>query len=738
MVDRTHVVDDTDVVDADGALAPPAAAGSLAAERGMPRGTRSLCLSFSSALLEHEYQRWYAIKFQHELRMGLLLSLFLYFNMSIAFTAWSNAHTSATPSSAYRHLQLVSETLMVVTLTFAFACSLSGCTAQRPQLFASSVLLLTIGFVVLRSTLLDFAAVFTPPVLLVVIVCLSLGSTLLRMPFQATAAVGLITTAIYGVAAIVDISLAPTGAGWYPVALLFVVVSNSLAARLLERTQRDLFLRERSTEEGSTRPRLSDVSTGGAISGTISGTISLGADECAHVARAAQVAQVSDLPSFSPIVATPTRGTPTRGVTHASSDGALNRLETGAAGEMRGSGCAADEISRVAAELSGDRGGGGIASSTLDTIGVALRGSVAEVADAWRGATSGANSVEAVQRALDATGNASLREFFQKSLVRAIQSALPIVGGDGAVSGAAGRVVGGALTEPLRPTAPRASAHFSLVSASELPPWHTPYPFVLTSYRYGFSQRETWLSLFRLHNETLNVWSELLPAVLFSFWMVYFLEAHADANAADRYLVCVALACAVVARPLSSALAHLLHSVSAGGYIFWWSVDYISICAAILATSLVSGRFAFYCAEPLQLLFYVSSAGLLSTSLIAVLAVSSPSLRAASFVLFVAFCNGVPFSYQLLAKWGAGGLARDDVPGAYLGYWGASLGTFGLGLCIKSSNLPERATRAPWNDLFLASHQLWHLSINCAFALGTFLAWDVYLDWRRENGCLVV
>ena len=45
-----------------------------------------------------------------------------------------------------------------------------------------------------------------------------------------------------------------------------------------------------------------------------------------------------------------------------------------------------------------------------------------------------------------------------------------------------------------------------------------------------------------------------------------------------------------VLRPLCSGLAHLFHVTSASGYILWWSVDYVSISLAILATSIVSGQ----------------------------------------------------------------------------------------------------------------------------------------------------
>ena len=143
------------------------------------------------------------------------------------------------------------------------------------------------------------------------------------------------------------------------------------------------------------------------------------------------------------------------------------------------------------------------------------------------------------------------------------------------------------------------------------------------------------------------------------------------------------------------------------------------------------------------MLFYTSSIGLLTTSLVAVLAVASPSLRAASFVLFAIFCNGVPFLYQLTAKYG-GKYADDayvahasDVPARYVCLWAASLSTFVLGLCFKTSYLPERLYQTRFTDLFFASHQLWHLCINVAFVLGTFLAWDSYLSWRAEHACPV-
>ena len=190
-------------------------------------------------------------------------------------------------------------------------------------------------------------------------------------------------------------------------------------------------------------------------------------------------------------------------------------------------------------------------------------------------------------------------------------------------------------------------------------------------------------------------------------------------------------------RPFCSGLAHLFYCTSAHGYIIWWSVDYVSICVAILASSIVSGRLAFYCLQPLQILFFTSTAGLLSSSLVAVLALSSATLRAASFVLFVLFCNGVPFCYTVGVKLSVSSQYHQgaDVPWEYVYLWGLSLGTFVLGLVIKSSMLPERFFQNRWSDVFVTSHQLWHVAINGAFVLGTFMAWDVYLEWRKDHAC---
>ena len=185
-------------------------------------------------------------------------------------------------------------------------------------------------------------------------------------------------------------------------------------------------------------------------------------------------------------------------------------------------------------------------------------------------------SIEAVQRALHESGNASLGEALANNLAEqgsnlanslADRLHLPRRAATAAETAEA------AATPPAPPPEePR--TQFELILKEELPPWFTPYPFVLTSYRRrastrapappsrppphhpraplahpsrtpraplapewppsprrrgvvpcsDFSYRLCVASLFRLHNETFNVWSELAPAVCFAVWTARFLD----------------------------------------------------------------------------------------------------------------------------------------------------------------------------------------------------------------------
>ncbi|KAL1510195.1 hypothetical protein AB1Y20_006525 [Prymnesium parvum] len=665
-------------------------------------------LTFADAPLERAYRRWQSLVYERDMRMGLLLSNFLFFLASVVYACWSHEYTDTSPVYG-RHL-LVCDVLMGFSLTTCFGCAFLDCAVRRSYVFSTASLLLTSCFVGVRAYLLSNFAAVSSVVLVILIVCILLGSTLMRMPFFATFWVGLTLLAGYALLALLELQQAADGSGWYPAALLFVIASASVASRQLELAQRRLFLLQLQ------------------LRGTVRATSTRHLDLAAASAPPQAAADASAVPR-SATTPPPPRAPPPHEAYGAVCE-ACGRLRPSSRDELL---LMVGQRSPLTAELRCRSMPHLERSASDDAAAAAPRGMLGEMLAEFSDSVSSQRltSIEAVHHALHASGVTSLREF----LATAMLQHLPLPPW---IMPSSPRDRGPTLSAGAQPSTPRLT--FELVSSDELPPWFTPYPFVRTGYRVHFSRLLSLKSLFRLHNETINIWTELGPALGFLVWSITFLERHSSSSDTDRYIVGAGLLGSTVLRPLCSSLAHLMHCTSASGYIFWWSLDYCSICFAILASSIVSGHFAFYCLEPLQILFFTSTAGLLSTSIIAVLAVASPSLRATSFVLFVLFCNGVPFCYQachrsqVMAKITAGRY-HSDVPAAYIAYWGASLGCFLVGLLVKSSMLPEKAIQRPWSDIWAQSHQLWHIILNTAFVLGTFIAWDIYLEWRRDNEC---
>ena len=120
-------------------------------------------LSSSDPPLERSYQEWHRAVYQRDMRMGLLVSTFLYFLVSVTFAAWSRVHSD----SMSKTFELALEVTMGVTFSLMFAVSFTEAVGRRPQLFASTVLLMTISFVVARSTVLQGFAVFSTATVLI-------------------------------------------------------------------------------------------------------------------------------------------------------------------------------------------------------------------------------------------------------------------------------------------------------------------------------------------------------------------------------------------------------------------------------------------------------------------------------------------------------------------------------------------------------------------------------------------
>jgi adiponectin receptor len=157
------------------------------------------------------------------------------------------------------------------------------------------------------------------------------------------------------------------------------------------------------------------------------------------------------------------------------------------------------------------------------------------------------------------------------------------------------------LKEPS-PSGPR------LLNRDEVPSWYAQNPYIRTGYRPVTPSISRCLSsLVYLHNETVNVFSHLVPATIAflgnGLLYGYFSTSFSDATWTDRLVFHIYLTTSVLCFGISSAYhTFLCHSVQVADV--WVRLDYVAIVFQILG-SFISGIYiGFYCEPHLQKLYW--------------------------------------------------------------------------------------------------------------------------------------
>ena len=112
-------------------------------------------------------------------------------------------------------------------------------------------------------------------------------------------------------------------------------------------------------------------------------------------------------------------------------------------------------------------------------------------------------------------------------------------------------------------------------------------PHIHTGYRVTNNKYTYYLaSLFQIHNETFNVWSHLLAAVLFGYIIISYGQ-QLDFINDERTWPLVGFAIGTVCYALSSSFAHLFQSQSELAHYTCFQIDYIGISMNALGNSIL-------------------------------------------------------------------------------------------------------------------------------------------------------
>ena len=147
-----------------------------------------------------------------------------------------------------------------------------------------------------------------------------------------------------------------------------------------------------------------------------------------------------------------------------------------------------------------------------------------------------------------------------------------------------------------------------LHSSDEVPSWYAHNAFILSAYRpVTKSTRLCVQSLAYLHNETINVYSHLIPAIVSLLWSYSFsrtfTERFPHASWMDEFVFRIFLTTCVICFGTSAAYHTLIcHSKTFAD--LWVRLDYVAIVVQIVGSFIPGLYFAFYCEPNLQRLYW--------------------------------------------------------------------------------------------------------------------------------------
>jgi adiponectin receptor len=234
--------------------------------------------------------------------------------------------------------------------------------------------------------------------------------------------------------------------------------------------------------------------------------------------------------------------------------------------------------------------------------------------------------------------------------------------------------------------------------------------FVLGMYRREFepSLSNCVRSLFSWHNETANVWSHLLGAVLVA--LLWAVATDRDTRTSPMPLhVFSGTAVLVLA---VSAVVHLLYSASRRMYARAWKADYAAIYIVLAGAFAGICPYVFCSMAPSVWTAYVSVAALLAAIGICAAACDAfqgARLRTWRFMSFavVPLFGLVPIVHTAVALGHIGAIRT------VLALTCATLVVTALGGVILYSKVPERWSPGSFDRLG-GSHNLWHLAMLAA------------------------
>ena len=265
-------------------------------------------------------------------------------------------------------------------------------------------------------------------------------------------------------------------------------------------------------------------------------------------------------------------------------------------------------------------------------------------------------------------------------------------------------------------------------------------PYILRGYRVGLSVKETFLSMFVLHNETLNVWTHLIGCLYFAGALAMRGAVPEDIAVAEQPTWPIAIFMITAALCMGiSAFFHLLLNYNYKLNQITSKLDYAGISLLVMGSFFPLLQYGF-CNDQTRML-YLTGLSFLTCFMLTFAAYDYENKifggnRVAwyRFRNFSFFCQGVygifPFGHQIINH--CTGYNPMYVASFF---WCLAMGTFYVGgMFVMMKRYPESLSSRGRFDFFLSSHQIWHCCVFVAALIWLRGVRAMYI-WRATHQC---
>ncbi|KAI1618821.1 hemolysin-III related-domain-containing protein [Exophiala viscosa] len=273
-----------------------------------------------------------------------------------------------------------------------------------------------------------------------------------------------------------------------------------------------------------------------------------------------------------------------------------------------------------------------------------------------------------------------------------------------------------------------------LLRFEDLPEWYQDNHFIQSGYR---PVSDSWLScafsLGYIHNETVNIYTHLIPAVLFTLgqaaifrWIPY---QYPEATLMDHVVFGCNVAAAIVTMVLSASYHTLMnHSMHISNLFL--RVDYVGILTLILG-SFFSGIYVGFRCQPAICWTYWTM--IITLTIITSVLVLHPQLqglkyrshRSWAFIL-TALSGFAPIIHGLLLYGWDEMMIRSGMQ-----YYLLEGLVYGLGAFFFLTRIPESICSDSF-DIWFSSHQVFHVLVVLASLVHLYGIW-VAFDWNYQH-----